>query len=86
MTRLSVKLDLLEEDLKVRRPEVEKLKEELQVLEKKISQVRGQIAGYQAGLEQFKKLSLEFHQIEAALRTLREQESTWTVLPEEKEE
>lgn len=86
LTRLSVKLDLLEEDLKLRRPKVEKLKVELRDLEEQMRSILVKIEGYQSGLEQFKKLSLEFQQIEAALRKLREQESSWTVIPVETEE
>jgi hypothetical protein len=48
--------------------------------------IQKSIHGYEAGLDQFKKLSLEFQQIDAALRKLREQESSWTVNPSENSE
>ena len=86
LTRLSVKLDRMEEDLMLRNPEIEKLKAELSVLEKQMQGIIGKIEGYQSGVEQFKKLSLEFHQIEAALKKLREQESSWADIAPKKSE
>ena len=82
LNRLAAGLDVLDEDLKHRKPEVETLLLELSLLEEKMRSIKTSIATYEGQLTRFKKLNMEFLQIEATLKGLRQQEA----LTQEKDE